>query len=142
MKRFASVVLVDARGWLLMQERDEFPVIDPEKWGLPGGHLDDDEDPASGAARELAEETGVHLPPERLALWDDVEVFHEAYGSVDRMWVYAARVDLTDADIVVGEGRRIVFVDPAAVLDLDLTASARVTVPTFLDSALYASMSP
>jgi 8-oxo-dGTP pyrophosphatase MutT (NUDIX family) len=141
-KRFASVVLVDARGWILLQERDEFPVIDPEKWGLPGGHLDGDEDPLTGAARELAEETGVDLAPEELTLWRDVEVFHEAYDSLDRMWVYAARADVTDDDIVVGEGRRIVFVDPAAATALDLTASARLTIPAFLDSALYASMAP
>jgi len=30
MTRFSSIVLVDARGWVLLQERDEFPAIDPE----------------------------------------------------------------------------------------------------------------
>jgi 8-oxo-dGTP pyrophosphatase MutT (NUDIX family) len=32
-------------------------------WVQPGGHLDPGEDPAVGAARELAEETGLHLKP-------------------------------------------------------------------------------
>jgi 8-oxo-dGTP diphosphatase len=137
---FAGVVLVDRRGWILLQERDEFPVIDPEKWGPPGGHLEPGEDPAAGAARELLEETGVRLDPDELRLWRVVEVFHEAYGSDDRMYVFAASVDLTDADIVCGEGRRIVFVEPAAARELDLTASASVSVPGFLDSPLYASM--
>ena len=40
-RRFAGVVLVDRRGWILLQERDEHPRIDPEKWGLAGGHVDD-----------------------------------------------------------------------------------------------------
>ena len=31
-QRFANVVLVDERGWILLQERDEHPVIDPDKW--------------------------------------------------------------------------------------------------------------
>ena len=44
MHRFASVLLVDRRGWLLLQERDEHPVIDPEKWGFVGGHVEDGED--------------------------------------------------------------------------------------------------
>ena len=44
---------------------------------------------------------------------------------------------LADDDIVVGEGRQIVFVDPARVLDLDLADLARQVLPGFLDSALY-----
>ncbi|MFN8196609.1 MAG: NUDIX domain-containing protein [Nocardioidaceae bacterium] len=141
MNSFASVVLVDRRGWILLQERDEFPVIDPEKWGLVGGHLDGDEDPRTGAVRELAEETGVRLAPEELTPWRSFDVFHEAYGSVDRMWVFAAACDLTDDDIVLGEGRRIVFVAPDEARGLDLTEGARAAVPVFLDSELYASMS-
>ena len=142
MTSFASVVLVDTRGWILLQERDEFPVIDPEKWGLVGGHLETGEEPRTGAVRELAEETGVVLAPHELTLWRDVEVFHAAYGSLDTMWVFAARCDLTDDDIVLGEGRRIVFVAPEAARALDLTAGARLAIPAFLDSALYASMAP
>jgi 8-oxo-dGTP pyrophosphatase MutT (NUDIX family) len=33
-------------------------------WVQPGGHLDPGEDPAAGAARELAEETGLRLAPD------------------------------------------------------------------------------
>jgi 8-oxo-dGTP pyrophosphatase MutT (NUDIX family) len=139
-RRFAGVLLVDRRGWLLLQERDEHPVIDPEKWGPPGGHLEPGEDPADGAARELLEETGVRLEPRELRLWREIEVFHQAYDSLDRMHVYAAPVDLADADIVCGEGRRIVFVEPSAARALDLTASAAISVPGFLDSDLYVSM--
>jgi 8-oxo-dGTP pyrophosphatase MutT (NUDIX family) len=138
---FAGVVLVDRRGWILLQERDEFPAIDPEKWGLVGGHVEDGEDVEVAAYRELLEETGVRLVPGTLRHWDAIEVFHAAYGTDDRMHVYAAPTALTDADIVCGEGRQIVFVDPAAARALDLTASASIVVPGFLDSPLYASMS-
>ena len=137
---FAGVILVDRRGWILLQERDEFPAIDPEKWGLVGGHVDEGEDVEAAAYRELLEETGVGLAPGTLQPWDTIEVFHAAYGSNDRMHVYAAPTDLTDADIVCGEGRQIVFVEPAAARALDLTASATIVVPGFLDSSLYASM--
>ena len=137
---FAGVILVDRGGRLLLQERDEHPVIDPEKWGPPGGHLEPGEDPAVGAARELEEETGVRLDPAELQLWRAIDVFHEGYGSQDVMYVYAASADLTDADIDCREGRRIVFVDAADARTLDLTASASISVPGFLDSELYASM--
>lgn len=137
---FAGVILVDRRGWILLQERDEFPAIDPEKWGLPGGHLEPGEDPAEGAARELLEETGVRLDAAALRLWRAIEVFHEAYASDDLMHVFAAPVNLTDADIVCGEGRQMVFVEPSAARALDLSASASISVPGFLDSPLYANM--
>lgn len=139
-RSFAGVILVDRRGWILLQERDEFPAIDPEKWGLVGGHLDDGEDAETGAHRELLEETGVRLAPGTLTPWREIDVFHEVYDSLDRMSVFAAGTELTDADIVCGEGRRIVFVAPAGARALDLTAAAAIVIPVFLDSDLYASM--
>jgi 8-oxo-dGTP diphosphatase len=140
---FAGIVLVDRRGWVLLQERDEHPVIDPEKWGLVGGHLDPEEvegeqfEPA--AYRELAEETEIVMPPGGLTLWREFAVDHtDAYGTVDRMAVFVAGVDLTDADIVCHEGRRIVFVDPATVSGLPLTKAAEAIMPEFFASDLYA----
>jgi len=137
MHRFACVLLVDPRGWLLLQERDEHPVIDPEKWGLVGGHVEEGEEFEPAAYRELEEETGIRLEPGALRLWRELQVFHEAYGTLDTTYVYVARVDLTDTDIVVGEGRQIVFVEPATARALDLTTSATTAVPEFLDSPDY-----
>lgn len=137
MHRFASVLLVDRRGWVLLQERDEHPVIDPEKWGLVGGHVEDGEEYEPAAYRELAEETGIELPPGTLRLFREVEVFHEAYGTLDTTQTWYAATDLTDDDVVLGEGRQIVFVEPGAARRSDLTASAAIVVPEFLDSPEY-----
>ncbi len=139
--RFAGVVLVDRRGWLLLQERDEHPAIDPEKWGLVGGHLDPGEDFEPAAYRELAEETEIVMPPGRLRFWKVFEVDHtDAYGTFDVMAVYVAPTDLTDADIVCHEGRRIVFVDPAHIPSLPLTNAAGVIVPELLASDIYSHL--
>jgi 8-oxo-dGTP diphosphatase len=137
MHRFASVLLVDPGGRLLLQERDEHPVIDPERWGLVGGHVEDGEDDEAAAYRELAEEAGIDLGPGTLRLFREVEVWHEAYGTLDTAQVWYAAVELTDEDVVVGEGRRIVFVEPETTRTLDLTASAAIVVPAFLDSPEY-----
>src|SRR5947208_14581813 len=59
MRRIAAVVLVDRRGWLLLQERDEQAPVDPDTWSMVGGGIDDCEEAAAGAARELEEETGL-----------------------------------------------------------------------------------
>lgn len=141
--RFAGVLLVDGRGWLLLQERDEHPLIDPDTWGLPGGHLDEGEEFEAAAYRELAEETGVELPPGTLALWRELRVDHRrAYGTWDRMQVFVARTGLADEDIDCREGRRIVFVEPERARSLPLSSAAAQIVPAFLSSRLYASMSP
>ena len=136
MQGFSSIVLVDARGWVLLQERDEHPVIDPEKWGFVGGGIEDGEAYETGAYRELAEETGLHLDG-GLELHGTFTVWHEHSQSEDEFQLWVMRTDLTDADIVCGEGRQIVFVDPARVPALDLTASARVALQAFLDSDHY-----
>lgn len=139
MQRFASVVLVDARGWVLLQERDEHPTIDPEKWGFVGGHLEPGEDYEPGAYRELAEETGIVLSG-GLELHGEFGVHHEHTDSDDRFRLFVMRTDLTDADVECHEGRRIVFVDPAQVPALDLTAAARIALPAFLGSDHYRRM--
>ena len=137
MHRFACALLVDRRGWVLLQERDEHPVIDPGKWGLVGGHVEDGEGFEAAAYRELEEETGLALAPGTLRLFREVEVWHEAYRTLDATQVWYAAADLADADIVVGEGRQIVFVEPARARGLPLTASATRIVPEFLDSPQY-----
>ncbi len=139
MTRFSSIVLVDARGWVLLQERDEFPAIDPEKWGFCGGHLEQGEDYLEAAYRELEEETGVHLES-GLELFGQFTVFHVHSGTDDDFQVFVLRTDLTDADIKCHEGRRIVFVDPVHARELDLTAAATIALPAFLDSDTYTRM--
>jgi 8-oxo-dGTP diphosphatase len=136
----AVVLLVDKRGWLLLQERDADAPRAANQWGMVGGHVEDGEDFEPAAYRELAEETGLTLPPGTLRLWRDDD-FTYPDGHHGRYHVYAARVDVTDADIVVGEGRQIVFVDPAVVPALDLAPSSRHFLPEFLGSDLYRALS-
>lgn len=140
MPRFACVILVDRRGRLLLQERDEHAAIDPERWGMVGGHVDDGEDFEPAAYRELAEETGIALTPPVLTFWRELEVFHEAYGTDDPVRVYAAATDLGNADVDCHEGRQIVFVEPDAARSLPKSRSAELAVPAFLDSDLYAEL--
>jgi 8-oxo-dGTP diphosphatase len=135
----AVVLLVDRRGWLLLQERDSGAPRAADQWGMVGGHVEQGEEFEPAAYRELAEETGLVLAPGDLRLWRDEE-FTYSDGHHGRYHVYAGRVEATDADIVVGEGRQIVFVEPAAVPELDLAESSRHFVPTFMASDLYESL--
>jgi 8-oxo-dGTP pyrophosphatase MutT (NUDIX family) len=134
----AVVLLVDPRGWVLLQERDAGAPRAANQWGMVGGHVEEGEDFEPAAYRELTEETGLTLPAGSLQLWRDEE-FTYRDGHHGHYHVYAAPVAATDADIVVGEGRQIVFVDPSSVTALDLAESSRHFVPEFLASDLYRS---
>src|SRR4051812_49609084 len=71
--RLSVILLVDARGRVLLQERDEHAPRAAGQWGLVGGHVEDGEDFETAAYRELAEETGVELTG-GLRLWRDEAV--------------------------------------------------------------------
>jgi len=137
----ASVVLVDSRGWLLLQERDGHARVAPNQWGLVGGHLESGEEWLPALYRELEEETGLR-PAGKLELWFDEVVLHSPKVSThlaDRWRIWAGKVELSDEDITVGEGRQIVFVDPGRVIDgsLDLAPGARHVLTHFLESETY-----
>lgn len=142
MRRFSSVVLVDRRGHLLLQERDEHAGIDPECWGFPGGHVEAEESPDAAAHRELAEETGVRLPGGLVPVgtWTIEHRDAAAGAGPDEVHLYTAPVDLADDDVACHEGRRMVFVDPELARGLPLTVAAAVILPAYLDSAAYGSM--
>ncbi|WP_323791072.1 NUDIX domain-containing protein [Nocardioides sp.] len=139
MHHFASATLVDRRGWILLQERDEHPRIDPEKWGFPGGGVEDGETYEVAAYRELAEETGVALDG-GLERFGRFQFFSSACGEDDEFELFAAATDRTEVEC--HEGRQMVFVDPAVAVDLPLTASASLVMADFLSSDLYRKLAP
>lgn len=76
-RQAARVLLLDAADRVLL-----FHGWDPARpghryWFTPGGGLDPGESSASGAARELAEETGLRVPPDQLGgpVWQETTEF-------------------------------------------------------------------
>ena len=51
----ASALLVDHRGWVLLQERDEKAPRGADQWGMPGGHVEDCESFEEAATDYIAE---------------------------------------------------------------------------------------
>jgi len=140
MLRVSAVLLVDRRGWLLLQERDEHAPVAPNQWGLVGGQVEEGEDFEAAAYRELAEETGLVLTS-GLRLWRETFWRYPDHTGPNHYSLWAAATDVTDADIVLGEGRQIIFVAPEQAVTLDLGGPSAKFVPDFLSSPIYRQLS-
>jgi 8-oxo-dGTP pyrophosphatase MutT (NUDIX family) len=91
----AMCVMVNDRGEALMMRRHRF-IIDAWVWELPGGYLDDGEDPAVCAAREAEEETGWR--PGRV---EHLVTFQPMTGTADAPnHVYLGRDPVKVADVL------------------------------------------
>jgi 8-oxo-dGTP pyrophosphatase MutT (NUDIX family) len=130
MNSVVMVGLVDSRGWVLLQERDEHAPVEPDKWCLVGGGVEEGESPETAAYRELEEETGIVCDD---LVWSGQHDLPCAFHGRDLVDLFTARTTLTDADVVCGEGRQIVFVEPRALSTLDLTETSRTLLPLVLD---------
>ena len=106
MQQFSSVFLVDRRGRVLLQDRDEHAAIDPDQWGMVGGHVEPGESFDDGGVPRARR--GDRVAPRRRA----AELLAASPSSMTRdsddaaTEVYAGRVDLTDDDIVLRGGTR------------------------------------
>lgn len=59
-------VISNDRGEILILQRSKKNDVLPEYWDIPGGTLEDGEDPAQGAVRETKEETGLDISKVKL----------------------------------------------------------------------------
>lgn len=101
-RRAARVLLLDEHERvLLFHGRDPADASQGSWWFTPGGGLDPGETPAEGAARELAEETGLTVPAAALgdAVHARVARFRFAGGAYRQSEDYfVLRVDAHDVD--------------------------------------------
>ena len=65
---FVAEVYIFHQDKVLMFKRSKTKKKFPGFWSLPGGHIDEGEDPLTSAIREVQEETGVTITPKDIKL--------------------------------------------------------------------------
>lgn len=136
---YSIAILVDRRGWVLIQQRDANAAKQPLKWACIGGAIGVGESPDNAAYRELAQQAGISLS-EGLSHFS-TEVFTWSTGTVAEYHTFVGATDLVDDDVVLGSGQRIIFVDPVTIPSLDFTESGAHVLQNFLGSATHRELS-
>jgi 8-oxo-dGTP diphosphatase len=114
--RYASVIAFHLGRVVLV--REEYSTWGRPYWNVPSGRVEDGETPAEGAARELAEETGLVVAPEDLRLVSTVTTTYE--GGESLAWnhvvgVATSELRIDDPDGIILEAR---WFSPAEAIGL------------------------
>jgi 8-oxo-dGTP pyrophosphatase MutT (NUDIX family) len=136
-RRVAVVLLVDARGWLLMNLRGQDAPVEPGQWSFPGGGIEPGEPPERAAHRELLEETGLRVAGPLTLFWAGLRPSVRRPDRLTAWHIYYASTAACQEDIILGEGDAMVFTDPAHIPALNLGVNAAFFLPLFLASAEY-----
>ena len=130
---FVQVTLVDPRGRVLMQERDEHAPVWPDRWCFPGGGLEDDEHarrrrrPRAGRGdRACVVAPGRARPTSAASSWSPTD------RGTFRFHAFVGAYDAQRRDVECHEGRQMVFVDPdrAAATSTSCRSTALVAPAT------------
>ncbi len=139
----AAVVVVDALGRVLLQQRDD--LTPPEgfgRWAIPGGGVEAGESARQAAIREIAEETAI--PLDLVDYFGSIVVERHDENPISKsltIHLFWARSDHPESEIVVGEGIAFRFWTPTEVRALPMNPNGRHWLWRFLKSDAYARLS-
>lgn len=134
-REVAGAILVDARGRLLLQQRDDKRgIVQPGKVGLFGGHREGCETFLECVIREVHEEITYFIPAERfehLASFEGADA--ELSGGHVRAEFFVAREIPIDATIITEGKLLIVNLDEVVEIESTLTPLTRLALERFFN---------
>jgi len=97
-KIVAKTVVLNDRDEVLLLRRSATDTRRPGEWDFPGGGIEPGEDLAEGAAREIAEESGLTIEPTQLKLIYAATELFPGRESVTRL-LFASRIETGDVQL-------------------------------------------
>src|SRR5882762_8790003 len=126
----ASAIVADNEGRILLQRRS-----DNGRWALPGGLMDIGESIAEAIAREVQEETGLDVEPERIVgvYTDPAHVLAYDDGEVRQQFSICFACRLVGGELCPSaESTEVRFFPTADIESLDMHPSIRLRIEDYL----------
>ena len=106
-----SAILMNSRGQVLLQQRDDNPAIRyPSHWSLFGGSMEDDEPAAAAVAREVKEEIDFEMR--------NFGLFREFVQNNKREFAFVGELSAELHELTLSEGQAMNLFDPSELRDL------------------------
>ncbi len=123
----STTIIINRNGHILLMLRDNKPgILNPGCWGLIGGHAEKGETPLGTAAREIEEETGIHIEESDLSFLKSIETEEKIRH------VFLLKGAWTDLDIVRGEGQDMKFQSIENIPSLPMSEEHQMILSEFL----------
>lgn len=134
MIRVSLIIIINKRGEILLQHRDAQAPTNPNKWGLWGGSIEQNEEPLEAALRELKEELSVTVAPNELVLF---KAYNEKNFNGQDVWeghVFILQ-DNGNYIFVLGEGNGLQYFSKDEVIKMsDTDPVVQKIIPDYLAS--------
>lgn len=125
----AGILLINSKNELLLLLRDNRPDIPyPDKWDIPGGHVEIGETPGETIRREMIEEMSLEL--------GEIKLFriYEEDDLIDNL--FWKRIELNPDEIDLKEGQRLAYFSRDQIAQMQLAFNYNTVVKDFYNFIL------
>ncbi|MGD0337627.1 MAG: NUDIX hydrolase [Bacteroidota bacterium] len=124
----AGIILLNSKDQILLILRENIPTIPyPNMWDLPGGHVEEGENPEQTIRREMNEELELDL--------GEITLFKEYHHETFDEYVFLKKIDLNPDSMVLHEGQRLAYFGLDEILQFPLAYSYHKVLKDFFDSS-------
>ncbi len=126
----AGIILLNDKNQILLILRDNNPGIPyPNMWDLPGGHVEDGENPEQAIRREMREELELEL--------GEISLFKEYHHQAFDEYVFLKKIELDPSAMIFHEGQRLSYFNCNEIKRLHLAYSYDTILQEFFDSSRF-----